>query len=345
MPSLDIFNSDPFSMIALTTAVERLPFQPQYLGELGAFEPDPIRLKSLAVEERTGKLSLIQTTPRGAPGTQRTTEQRKVRNFSVPRIVQEDTILADEIQSIRAFGTESEFMQVQAEVARRLAGPTGLLRNLEYTKENMRLAAIQGLLLDADGSQLYSWFDEFQITAPTEVGFNLAAQVANSIRPIINGIVRGMARAAQGAFTPTTKIYALCGDTFYDLFVNHVDVIRTYLNFQDARDIRSGDQGAAFGEFYYSGVNWVNYRGSDDNTTIKLNTDKCKFFPVGAPGVFREVMAPAETFDFVNTPGKPVYVLPIPDLQRNAWWKMEAYSYPLMICTRPEILFSGRDGA
>jgi hypothetical protein len=344
MAMLDIFHSDPFTSIQLTAAVERVPFQPIGLGTLDIFDPMPIRTKALAVEERTGKLSLLQTTARGAPPSQRTLERRKIRYFDVPRIAQDDTVTADELQSIRAFGTESEFMQVQAEVARRLNGPTGILRNIEYTLENMRLGAVQGLLTDADGTQLYSWFDEFGITAATEVAFNLSAALSNTIRPIINGIVRNMARAAQGAFAPDTEVIALCGDVFYDQFVNHPDVIRTFLNWQAAADIRDGSQGSAFGAFKFSGVTWMNYRGSDDNTTIKIPDAKVKFFPRGAPGLFQMAYAPAETFDFVNTPGKPVYIIPVFDRDRNAWWRVEAYSYPLPICTRPEVLQSGRAG-
>ena len=64
------------------------------------------------------------------------------RHFDVPRLKHEDTITAAELQNVRAFGTESELMQVQAEVARRLSGPTGLQRNIEYTWEFQRLAAI-----------------------------------------------------------------------------------------------------------------------------------------------------------------------------------------------------------
>ncbi|MGH8277781.1 MAG: major capsid protein, partial [Steroidobacteraceae bacterium] len=192
MVSLDIFHQDPFSTIQLTAAVEKVPFQPTTLGDMGIFEPTPIRTTSLMIEERTGKLSLIQTSERGTvPNTERTTEKRKARFFKVPRITEGDTLYASEIQSIREFGQESELMQVQAEVARRLSGPTGLLANVAYTWENMRLGAVQGILLDADGSQIYSFFDEFEIAAPAEVAFNLGAATANSLRPIVNGIVRG----------------------------------------------------------------------------------------------------------------------------------------------------------
>ena len=113
----------------------------------------------------------------------------------------------------------------------------------------------------------------------------------------------------------------------------------------DARALRDGSQGAAFDSFDFAGITWLNYRGSDDNSTIKIADDKVKFFPVGAPGIFREAMAPGETVDWVNTPGKPVYVLPIFDQLRRRWWKMETYAYPLFICTRPEVLLSGRSGA
>ncbi len=345
MVSLDIFHQDPFSTIQMTAAVERIPYQPTMLGEMNIFTDDPIRTTALAVEERNGILTLIPTSQRGAPvNLERTTEKRKMRYFEVPRITQGDTIYADEIQGIRAFGEETELMQVQAEVARRLSGPTGLLANVAYTWENMMLGAVQGTLLDADGSLIYSWFDEFQVAAPAEVPFNLPAQTPNSLRPIINGIVRGMYRAAKGAMPPGTRIQALCGDLFYDEFTNHPDVIRTFLNWSEASDLR-GAQGGAFSSFPFAEIDWINYRGSDDNTTIKIPDDKVKFFPRNAPGIMRRALAPAARFEFVNTPGKPNYVYPIFDRDRNEWWRQEVYSHPLYICTRPEVLFSGRAGA
>ena len=342
MASLDVFHQDAFTTIQLTAAVDKYPYQPQALGDLDVFEDEPIRTTALAVEQRQGQLIIIPTSPRGAEGTQRIAEQRQARYFKVPRLMHDDTITANEIQDIRAFGTESELMQVQAEVARRLSGPTGILRNIEYTWEFHRLAAVQGLLLDKDGSVIFNFFEEFGITPAQEVAFNLDADAVNTLRPICNAIRRSMARKAQGAWLPSTKIYALCGDAFYDAFVNHPDVIRTFLNWSAAADLRDDAQGGAFDTFKFAGIYWMNYRGSDDNTTIKIPDDKVKFFPVGAPGVFKRALAPGESFEWVNTPGKPMYVIPIPDRDRNAFWKMEGYSYPLHICTRPEMLQTGR---
>lgn len=345
MAVLDVFNQDIFSSIALTTFVEKYPFQPTGIGDLELFEPDPIRTTALAVEERQGKLTLIPFSERGTEGKQRETEKRKARYFEVPRLMHDDTITAQEIQNIRAFGTESELMQIETEVARRVNGPTGLTSNIEYTWEFQRLAAIQGQCLDADGSILYNWFDEFGIEQPKDIVFDLtltadgSASKPNSVRPLCNSIVRTMARKSQGAFLPSTQVYGLAGDAFWDALTNHPDVTRTYYNWAAAEELRKGN---AFQAMRFGGIDWFNYRGSDDASTISVGTNEAKFFPKGAPGIFKVAYAPGETFEWVNTPGKPIYLLPIFDTQRKAWWKVEAYSYPLHICTRPEVLQSAK---
>lgn len=340
---LNIFRSDAFSEITLTSQVERLPHVPTTLGDRKIFTDNPIRTTALAVEERNGVLSLVPISQRGEPTSfERTTERRKMRYFDVPRLFAGDTIHAHELQNIREFGTESVLMQVQTEVARRLSGPTGILTLLDYTEEYHRLAAVQGLLLDADGSVWYNWFDEFEFSAPAEIGFNLAANVEYSIRPICNALVRSMARSAKGAFTTETSVTALCGDNFFDKFVTHVDVEKSYKNWSDAVELR---QGGAFRSFRFADIEWVNYRGSDDNSTIAIDPDKVKFFPENAPGVFERALAPGANFNWINTPGLERYIQPIFDKDRNEWWRMEAYVFPLHICKRPEVLRTGKVGA
>lgn len=62
---IDIFHSDPFSAVEMTTAVERLPHIPAFLRDLGIFTPNPIRTTALAVEERNGILTVVPTSQRG----------------------------------------------------------------------------------------------------------------------------------------------------------------------------------------------------------------------------------------------------------------------------------------
>ena len=349
---LNVFRQDAFSTVSLTSFVDRYPYRPTGLGDLNLFDDLPIRATALAVENRTGVLRVVPTSPRGAPPVERLTEKRNMRYFDVPRLAHGDTLMASELQNIRAFGDAdgevTVFMQVQDEVARRLSGPTGLQANMEATWELHRLGAVQGTLLDTDGTVIYNWFNEFGITQAAEIAFNLPAAPAalegapvGGLRISCNQVVRAMMRASQGAWTAGTRVQAIVGDTFWDRLVTHPDVVRTYLNWNEAEDLRKG---SAFASMPFGGIDWMNYRGSNDNATIAVASDKAKFFPVGAPGVFQVAWAPGESVEWVNTPGRPLYVQPIIDRDRGWFFRQELYSYPLHICTRPEMLISGRAG-
>lgn len=341
MASLDVFKQDAFSAIQMTRAVDKVPYLPATLGSLDIFgNATPITTLSAAVEERAGVLSLIPTVPRAAPTGQLLTENRKLRSFIVPRLAKSDTLYAHEIAGIREFDTESELMQAQREVARR---QMRLVQDMEYTMEFHRLGAIQGQLLDADGSTvLFNWFTEFGVSAPTEIDFDLdnASPASGALMKKCNEVVRGMSRAAQGAFVPSTRIYGACGDAFWDDLINHPHVVRTYEGYQAASALRDR---TAFGSFEFGGINWFNYRSSDDGSTIAIGTDKARFFPVGAPNVFELVHAPHDSFTFVNTPGRPMYVIPSWDNSADPqWWQQQINSYPLHICKRPGVLYSAR---
>ena len=344
MALLDIFKQDAFSEISLLTAIEKVDFKPQFLGELNIFESEPKRTKTVMVEERSGTLALIATSPRGAPLEQRTTKKRTVRSFDCSRIAKGDRLMADELQDIRAFGSETELMQVQNEVAFRLAGPDGLMSEVELTWEHMRLGAIQGIVLDADGSTvIVNFFTEFGIAEPGEIAFDFANTVEGDLRPKIEqNVVRPIVRAGKGAFVTSSRIVALCGDDFWDLLVNHVEVRKTFLSQQEASELRKG---TAFGRFFYAGVDWFNYRGTDDNSSVAVATTESKFFPIAAPGVFKVAWAPAEFLPLVNVPGQPLFPLVTVDEKRQAFVDIEVYSYPLFICTRPSMLRKGRSGA
>jgi hypothetical protein len=293
-----------------------------------------VRTETVSFEKKENTLSLIQTTPRGAPLEQGGPSKRDMRSFRTSRIAKSDTVTAAEVQGIRAMGSESELQSVEAEVADRQAK---LQDDVELTFEHMRLGAIQGIVLDADGSTLVDWFDEWDISAPSAIDFNLDSSSTN-VRKLCHDVVRDMGRAAGGAFTPSTVVHALAGDDFFDAFVTHTNVEKFYLNQPAAQ---SQTQNLAWQSFGFGGIVWHNYRGTDDESAIAVAADEVKFFPVGARGIFQAVFSPGEMFDYVNTPGLPFYSLLVRDQERNMWAKPEVYSYPLFVCTHPAVLLKG----
>lgn len=338
MASMDIFNGSAFSMTSLTGAVSKIGYKPQLLGDLGIFEPMPVRTRTVFVDRREGKLTLIPSSPVGAPPKELVVDPRNAVPLKTTRLAEGFTLYAEEIQGIRAFGTETEFAQVQTEYLRRMAG---VRDDMELTHEYHRLGALQGLLLDADGSTvIYNYFTEFGVAQPAAIDFDLdnASPAPGAVRNKCAEVIRGMQRSAGGAFTPSTTVHALVGDAFYDALIRHPEVEKTYLNWAAAADLR-GDR--SFQSFTFGGITWHNYRGTDDNSTVAIATDEAKFFPVGARDVFKKAMAPAEFGPYVNTLGQDTYAMNIPDRDRQAWTRGELYSYPLYFVQRPDVLRRG----
>ena len=336
MATMDIFKNNAFSMTSLTAALERRPYQPGRLGQLGLFVDKPVRTETIAVEKKEGRLSLIQSSERGAPIEQGASTKRDIRDFRTIRIAKGDTVYASEIQNIRQFGSETELMQVQSEVASRF---TDLQSDMQLTHEYHRLGAIQGLVLDADGTTVINdWFDEFGITQAAEIDFDLdnASPASGAVRKKCAQVVRQMAKAAKGSWVEgRTRVHALCGDAFWDDLITHPEVEKTYLNYAAASGLRDG---IAYESFTYGGITFENYRGTDDGSTVAVGADKCRFFPVGAKDMFQRALSPGESMEFVNTLGKAEYGMLLPDRDRNMWVKPELYSYPLYMCLNPAML-------
>ena len=131
----------------------------------------------------------------------------------------------------------------------------------------------------------------------------------------------------------------MCGDAFWDP-TSHPEVVKTYYNWAAAADLRNG-HGQEWSSFRYGEITFVNYRGTDDGSTLGVGTDKCKFFPLGA-GIFRWAMSPGEQFDHLGTLGQDTYSSMVIDRDRNSWADVEAYSYPLPVCTMPQALYQAR---
>jgi hypothetical protein len=169
MPTLDIFSNNAFSVISLTDAVNKMPFVPGRIGQLGLFEEKGVSTTSIMIEEKEGSLTLIETSQRGGPAQQNKHNKRKARSLAIPHIALEDTIQADEIQNVRAFGSEAQLEGVQSVVNSRLGE---IMPKHDATLEHLRIGAIKGQILDADGvTVLYDLFHGIRRVANCRGGF------------------------------------------------------------------------------------------------------------------------------------------------------------------------------
>ena len=338
MSFLNPFAGSGFDVISMTMAINRIPDVARYIGfleRMGIFTPYPITTVNFAAEEYAEKLNLLVSQPRGGVAPKNETGKAKLRDFRVPHFPLEDVIKPDEIQGVRAFGTENQVTTAEAVMSKKLAQ---IRKKHDLTKEWMRMHCLKGIVLDGDGSTLLNLFQEFQITAPSVIDFALqdnATDVNAKVRSVINYIEDNLLGDVY------TGILGLCSRTFYDAFIGHPTVREAYTYFSTPQPL-SADVSK---NFTFAGVTFIPFNAnttSPDGTVRKFVTDhSVHFIPQGTQNTFVEVNAPADFMETVNTPGLPFYAKQEP-MKYNRGIEVHTQMNYLPFCARPELLIRGK---
>lgn len=332
MSLLNPFDNTAFDLVELTKAINLLPNNYGRVRELGIFPGKGVTSRTVMVEERNGVLNLLLTQPVGAPGTVNTMGKRKVRSFRIPHIPHDDFIEPSEYDGVRAFGSESQV----ATLAEIMNDHLQVMRNKHaITLEHLRIGALKGQILDADGSVLFDLFDEFEIDGAT-VYFDLETETTD-MRGRCMEVVRHIEDNLKGEVM--TGVRALCSPEFFDLLVAHPEVKEAF-KYQESQflrdDIRKG--------FSFGGITWEEYRGQADDAdgTVRrfIGAGECHFYPEGTLGTFETVFAPADFLETVNTKGLEVYAKQ-EARKFNRGVDIHTQSNPLPICYRPGVLVKG----
>lgn len=316
---LDIFKDDAFSLAQLTAAIQNIPYAPGRLEQMGIFGASGINTRSVTIEQYDNVLSLVPVSQRGAPATPAEHGNRSIRSFSVPHLKQEDALVADEILGVRAFGAESELETAAKVVAQRMAV---LRRNLQYTIESHRLAAVKGQYFDAAGNTV-SLFQEFGVTQQV-INFALGT-ATTSVRQKVLELLEAIEDALGGL--SFTGVRVLCGKDFWAELIEHKSVKESYLNTVQAASLR-GDPRM---EFEFGGVVWERHRGT---SAVSIADGDAYAVPEGVPDLFITRYAPADYVETVGTLGQDIYAKQW-EMEAGRGIKMEAQSNPLNLCTRP----------
>ena len=324
------FQNPGFSMASLTAAINLLPNRYGRLEQLDIFPARPVRTRQIIVEEYAGRLNLLPTRAPGSPGTVGERGQRHLRSFVIPHIPHDDVVLPEEVQGIRAFGSETEMEAVSGVMARHLE----TMRNKHaITLEHLRMGALKGQILDADGSTLYDLYSEFGIPQ-TSINFDLA-NAGSDIKGHCYDVLAEIEDNLKGEFM--TDVHVLCSPQFFRALTGHKAVKEAYTQWQQGviliNDVRAG--------FTFSGITFEEYRGqaSDINGTVRkfIAPGEAHAFPLGTVDTFATYFAPADFNETVNTLGQPLYAKQ--DARKfDRGTDLHTQSNPLPMCHRPGVL-------
>ena len=331
------FNDPAFSVTALTAAINILPNRYGRLEALNLMPAKPVRQRQIVVEELNGVLNLLPTLPPGSPGTVGKRGKRNLRPFVVPHIPHDDVVLPEEVQGLRAFAeteTETEMFAHLETVAGVTARHLETMRNKHaITLEHLRMGALKGVILDADGSVLVDLFDAFEIT-PQTVPFELGT-AGTHVKAKCGTVLSTIEDNLKGEFM--NGVHCLCSPEFFIALTGHAKVEKAFEHWQNGatliNDVRRG--------FTYGGITFEEYRGqatdAAGNARRFIAAGEAHAFPLGTVDTFGTYFAPADFNETVNTLGLPLYAKQEPR-KFDRGTDLHTQSNPLPMCHRPGVL-------
>lgn len=327
-----IFDSDIFTLQSLTAAINEAEYKPRRLGELGLFNEQGVATTSVAIERDGMQLGLVPAKERGAPGTVVNANKRTGITFTAHHLPTTATILADEVQNVRAFGTEDQTQAVQGVVNTRLGT---MAARLDVTHEYHRIGAVKGQILDADGTtvlaDLYSAFGITQKVVPMALSTD-TTDVQLKCLDVLEHMEAGLGDLFfSGALV-------LCGKSFWRKLISHKSVRETYMYQQSERLRADGRESFSFG-----GLTFERYRGNVGGVAFVADTEAYAI-PMGTDELFITRFAPADYMAAVNTLGLPLYSSS-ELLKHGKGVELEAQSNPIHLCTRPQAVIKLKEQA
>lgn len=330
MPSPNIFENDAFSLESLTAAVNREPYRPGQLSATGIFDEDGVSTTTVSIEERNGRLSLVEPTERGGPGETTGDEDRTKHSFEVDHYERNDTIKADEVQNVRAFGTEDQLETVQERVERKAQRHA---RDLTLTLEHQRIGAIKGIVTSKGGKVLHDLYNRFGIAVPAEVSLKLdveTTKVGSLWQDVIYGLEDDLDETYQG-------IHVFTGREFHRKLWQHKSVTETFLYNAGAGVLRQDVPEV----FEFGGATWERYKtgakATKDLGAAYIGHNEARVIVKGVPDLFITRFAPADYEETVNTFGLPFYAKQYP-MPNGKGRHLEVQMNAISICTNPKSL-------
>ncbi|MDN7610934.1 major capsid protein [Burkholderia cepacia] len=323
MADINLFNDDAFSLSSMTAAINEQEYVPGRISSTGMFDEEGVTTTVVQIERDGDKLALVAAGERGTPAPNVAGSKPNLIPFNTVHLPQRASIKADEIQNLRAFGSDSELETLQNYVNRRLAK---MRRMLDATHEFHRLGAIRGVILDADGKNVVAnLLDSFGIKQQV-VEYELS-NTKTEIRIKNEDTLEAIEDALGNV--PFTGARAFCGSNFWRKLLTLPTVKETFLNTAAAAALRGDPRGA----IELDGIVFERYRGSVGGVPF-VGPDEAYAVPEGVPDLFISRFAPGDYTDAVNTIGLPYYarqeIMPF-----SKGVEIEAQSNPIHLCTRP----------
>lgn len=326
----NVWDADGLTLESLTAAVNKQPYRPGQISATGIFGEDGVTTTVVSIEYRDGKLGLVEPSARGSDGETTGDEGRRRIPFEVDHYQRDDTVLADEVQGVRAFGTPDQLETVVERVQRKAQRHAA---DLTMTLEHQRVGAIKGIVSSKSGKVLHDLYDRFDIAVPAAVPLSLDdddADIGKQFQDMVYGVEDALDEPYGG-------IHVFTGRDFHNKLWRHKSVRETFMYHAGAEVLRQDTPdrfnfGSAVFERYRTGA-----RATADLGSPYIAANEARVVLTGVSGLFITRFAPADYEETVNTVGLPFYANQYA-MNNGKGRHLEVQMNAISLCTRPDVL-------
>ena len=311
------------SSTELTAAINKAPFNPGTLAKLKLFTELGVSTTEVMIDYATNVITLVPAAPRGGVGEPYQSGAQEGVKISAVHLPTRGSVLADECQDKRAFGTTD----LSSPMVLRTRKLSGMRQNLEATIEHHRYGAIRGKVLDSDGSELLDLYALFGIVQTT-CSLALGTTTTQILSRVIDA--ERASEDALGGDTPSGFVALSAPDLMDALRANSAydTALRYGQPSELLKDFRTG--------IVIGNTTFIECR-STAGLPVRIPAGEAYLVPQGIADLLLTRYAPADYVETVNTPGLPLYAKS-EEMPMGKGYALEAQSNPINICTRPDAI-------
>jgi hypothetical protein len=324
--------NDPYQNAELTEAVNTRPTLWGWLRNSGWFKVRRIATTVVGIGKKEGTIVLIPSKERGEDPTYAEHDKRNLRFIQLAHFPFSDRIMPEDLQNISALDMEDRLEMLDSVFAERFMR---IGDSHDVTKEYGMAGAVQGKMLDADGTVLADYYNELGFTKKS-VSMALGTSTTK-IRSKTNEITAYIEKNLKGEVM--TGRVGILGEEMWDALTNHDDVRDIFKQSADARGVLADD--LANTGFAFGGIVWYRYLAQASNiagdTRLFMPTDKGVVIPAGTRNMFELVVGPANRMSDANKLGRDIWIQRHDD-PKDRFTELDSEANYICLNKRPDLV-------
>lgn len=322
----------PFTAAQLTDEVNLLPRTWGRITQSGMFRFSGVGTTQIRVQRRHGKIGLLSSEPRGAPGAISTLTRGEEKSLLIPHFPHEASIGPEDIQDRVMWGSRGMTMESLANVTREKL--VDIRTHYDITGEYLRMSALQGVLKDGSNDAGFDFFGFFGLTQKS-VDFDLGTPTTNVQAKCRDVVAHIEDHILDDVFT---GVVAECDPDFFDALLTHPNVEKYFLQHAGAQALVTAQEERRFS---YGQIQWREYRASAPDSAGNprkfVPQWEATTYPTGTRNTFRGAVGPAHHIAEVNRPGQEIHIST--EIRKHGRGvEMFCQANMLPYCVRPEVL-------